>query len=83
MPFQERLYRVGVELGNRLHEQGINWWDVQLEEYGGLPKVHGFPRHLGKGDVKQAGADALEITRSGSSPRAACSMPGAATSASS
>ena len=43
MPFQERLYRVGLELGNRLHERGIKWWDTQLCEYGGLPTIHDFP----------------------------------------
>ena len=60
MPFQERLYRVGLELGNRLHEQGIKWWDVQLEEYGGLPKVLDFPGIWEKETVKQGGAGALE-----------------------
>jgi phenylacetyl-CoA:acceptor oxidoreductase len=60
MPFQERLYRVGLELGNRLHEQGIKWWDVQLEEYGGLPKVLDFPGIWEKETVRQGGAGALE-----------------------
>jgi len=36
-PFQERLFRIGKELGRRLHEQGITWWDKQLEEYESLP----------------------------------------------
>ena len=36
-PYQERLLRVGKELGRRLHEQGITWWDKQLEEYEALP----------------------------------------------
>ena len=36
-PYQERLYRIGLELGRRLHEQGIHWWDRQLEEYEPLP----------------------------------------------
>jgi len=39
-PYQEQLYRVGKELGRRLHEQGINWWDKQLNEYEPLPKWH-------------------------------------------
>lgn len=39
-PYQERLFRVGKELGRRLHEQGINWWDKQLDEYEPLPKWH-------------------------------------------
>ncbi len=36
-PYQERLHRVGQELKRRLHEQGIRWWDRQLEEYEPLP----------------------------------------------
>jgi phenylacetyl-CoA:acceptor oxidoreductase len=36
-PYQERLFRVGKELGRRLHEQGITWWDKQLDEYEPLP----------------------------------------------
>ncbi|MBI4292477.1 MAG: molybdopterin-dependent oxidoreductase [Betaproteobacteria bacterium] len=43
MPYQERLLRVGTELGNRLHEQGISWWDTQLEEYQALPVYRDFP----------------------------------------
>jgi len=43
MPYQERLYRVGEELGNRLHESGIKWWDTQLTEYQALPVVKDFP----------------------------------------
>jgi phenylacetyl-CoA:acceptor oxidoreductase len=39
-PYQERLFRVGRELGRRLHEQGIRWWDKQLEEYEPLPHWH-------------------------------------------
>lgn len=38
LPYQERLYRVGQELGNRLHEQGIHWWDEQLKEYEPFPQ---------------------------------------------
>ena len=37
-PYQERLFRIGKELGRRLHEQGIAWWDRQLEEYEPLPR---------------------------------------------
>lgn len=37
LPFQERLFRVGQELSNRLHEQGVHWWDEQLKEYAALP----------------------------------------------
>jgi len=36
-PFQERLYRIGKELGRRLHEHNIAWWNRQLEEYEPLP----------------------------------------------
>jgi phenylacetyl-CoA:acceptor oxidoreductase len=36
-PYQERLLRVGRQLGRRLHEQGIAWWDRQLDEYEPLP----------------------------------------------
>jgi phenylacetyl-CoA:acceptor oxidoreductase len=38
LPYQERLARVGAELGRRLHEQGIHWWDAQLAEYKPLPE---------------------------------------------
>lgn len=37
LPYQERVWRVGRELANRLHEGGINWWDRQLGEYETLP----------------------------------------------
>ena len=37
LPYQERLKRVGEELKRRLHEQGVHWWDEQLEEYEALP----------------------------------------------
>ncbi|MCU0765647.1 MAG: molybdopterin-dependent oxidoreductase, partial [Burkholderiaceae bacterium] len=43
LPYQERLLRAGRELGNRLHEQGVKWWDRQLEEYQPLPVWHDFP----------------------------------------
>ena len=36
-PYQERLFRIGKELGRRLHDHGIGWWDRQLEEYEPLP----------------------------------------------
>jgi len=42
LPYQERLARVGVELGRRLHENGMNWWDKQLEEYQALPLCKDF-----------------------------------------
>ena len=37
MPYQERLKRVGAELGRRLHEHEMYWWDRQLDEYQALP----------------------------------------------
>ena len=37
LPYQERYFRIGRQLANRLHESGINWWDKQLEEYEPLP----------------------------------------------
>jgi len=37
LPYQERLMRVGVELGRRLHEHDMQWWDMQLKEYQALP----------------------------------------------
>jgi len=43
VPYQERIRRVGEELGNRLHEQGIRWWDTQLAEYTALPPWKDFP----------------------------------------
>jgi phenylacetyl-CoA:acceptor oxidoreductase len=43
LPYQERLMRAGRELGNRLHETGVTWWDRQLEEYQPLPVWHDFP----------------------------------------
>ncbi|GIK79122.1 MAG: molybdopterin-dependent oxidoreductase [Pseudorhodoplanes sp.] len=43
LPYQERLMRVGEELGRRLHAQGIHWWDEQLSEYQPLPEWHDVP----------------------------------------
>ena len=43
MPYQERLQRVGSELGRRLHEHDMHWWDKQLEEYQALPVWKDFP----------------------------------------
>jgi len=39
-PYQEQLFRIGKELGRRLHEQSIYWWDKQLAEYEPLPRWH-------------------------------------------
>ncbi len=43
LPYQERLLRVGTELGHRLHEHDMHWWDEQLKEYQALPKWKNFP----------------------------------------
>jgi phenylacetyl-CoA:acceptor oxidoreductase len=43
LPYQERLMRVGAELGRRLHEHDMHWWDVQLKEYQALPVWKDFP----------------------------------------
>jgi phenylacetyl-CoA:acceptor oxidoreductase len=43
LPYQERIKRMGEELGARLHERGIKWWDVQLDEYQALPRWKDFP----------------------------------------
>jgi phenylacetyl-CoA:acceptor oxidoreductase len=44
MPYQERMKRIGAELGNRLHEAGIDWWDRQLHEYQALPEWQDLPK---------------------------------------
>jgi phenylacetyl-CoA:acceptor oxidoreductase len=43
LPYQERLLRIGRELGNRLHEQKMHWWDEQLSEYIALPVWDNVP----------------------------------------
>jgi phenylacetyl-CoA:acceptor oxidoreductase len=43
LPYQERLMRVGAELGRRLHENEMHWWDTQLKEYQALPVWKDFP----------------------------------------
>ncbi len=43
LPYQERLLRIGRELGNRLHEHDMHWWDTQLSEYTALPEWHDVP----------------------------------------
>jgi phenylacetyl-CoA:acceptor oxidoreductase len=42
LPYQERLARVGAELGRRLHEHDMHWWDEQLHEYQALPVAKDF-----------------------------------------
>jgi phenylacetyl-CoA:acceptor oxidoreductase len=55
MPYQERLYRIGKELGNRLHEHDMQWWDKQLAEYQALPLWKNFPGEWEKALVKMGG----------------------------
>ncbi len=43
MPYQEQLLRIGKQLGERLHEQGIDWWDSQVAEYQALPPWEDLP----------------------------------------
>jgi phenylacetyl-CoA:acceptor oxidoreductase len=59
MPYQERLFRIGKELENRLHEKGINWWDNQLHEYQFMPKWKDFPG-IWEQSVVKAGKDLKE-----------------------
>ncbi|MBL8486327.1 MAG: molybdopterin-dependent oxidoreductase [Rhodocyclaceae bacterium] len=56
LPYQERLLRIGRELGNRLHETGMHWWDRQLSEYAALPEWHDDPARWEEA-VARAGAD--------------------------
>ncbi|MGC8475597.1 MAG: molybdopterin-dependent oxidoreductase [Acetobacteraceae bacterium] len=56
LPYQERLLRVGQELGRRLHEQGIRWWDRQLDEYMPIPQWHDVPARW-EAALRAAGAD--------------------------
>ncbi len=60
LPYQERLYRVGQQLGRRLHEKGITWWDEQLTEYKALPEWKDFPAQWEKVLVK-AGKDPADF----------------------
>ena len=43
LPYQERIMRSGLELENRLHEQGVHWWDEQLKEYAAFPAWDDLP----------------------------------------
>jgi phenylacetyl-CoA:acceptor oxidoreductase len=55
LPYQERLARVGVELGRRLHEHDMHWWDEQLKEYAALPAWKDFPSAWERAVVKAGG----------------------------
>ncbi len=60
LPYQERIKRMGAELGARLHERGITWWDVQLDEYQPLPKWKDFPE-IWRGTAAANGKDARDF----------------------
>jgi phenylacetyl-CoA:acceptor oxidoreductase len=59
LPYQERLMRVGVELGRRLHEHDMHWWDTQLKEYQALPVWKDFPA-LWEAVIEQSGSKPAE-----------------------
>jgi phenylacetyl-CoA:acceptor oxidoreductase len=42
IPYQENIRRVGDQLGRRLKENQMTWWDDQLEEYEAFPKCEDF-----------------------------------------
>jgi len=56
LPYQERLKRVGEELGRRLHEHGMHWWDRQLAEYQALPPCKDFGALWAQAVVHAGGA---------------------------
>ncbi|MEP7182910.1 MAG: molybdopterin-dependent oxidoreductase [Betaproteobacteria bacterium] len=58
LPYQERLWRVGVELGRRLHEHDMHWWDTQLHEYQSLPVWKDFGAPWTAAVVKAGGEPA-------------------------
>jgi len=55
LPYQERLKRIGEQLGARLHEKGIYWWDSQVEEYRALIEWHDTSKYLDEVTVKRLG----------------------------
>jgi phenylacetyl-CoA:acceptor oxidoreductase len=60
LPYQERLLRAGRELGRRLHEKKMNWWDEQLSEYTALPEWHDVPGRWIR-NLEMAGAKAEDF----------------------
>jgi phenylacetyl-CoA:acceptor oxidoreductase len=60
LPYQERIKRMGEELAARLHERGIKWWDVQLDEYQPLPTWKDFPE-IWRGTAAAHGKDARDF----------------------
>jgi phenylacetyl-CoA:acceptor oxidoreductase len=59
LPYQERLMRAGQELGRRLHDHGIRWWDAQLAEYTPLPEWQDVPGRWEQA-LRHAGAEPSE-----------------------
>ncbi|MCB1312598.1 MAG: molybdopterin-dependent oxidoreductase [Sedimentitalea sp.] len=57
LPYQERLLRIGQELGARLHEMGITWWDRQLREYEAMPHYQDLPQLWEDALEKQYGVE--------------------------
>ncbi len=57
LPYQERILRIGRELGNRLHENDMHWWDKQLEEYRPLPDWQDFPNEWAQAVVVAGGEE--------------------------
>jgi phenylacetyl-CoA:acceptor oxidoreductase len=56
MPYQERVVRHGRELAHRLHESGIEWWNLQLKEYEFMPTYQPFPE-IWMEHVREHGGD--------------------------
>ncbi len=60
LPYQERLTRAGIELGRRLHEHNIHFWDQQLAEYQPIPRWHDIPEIWVRA-LRKSGADPDEF----------------------
>ena len=58
LPYQERLKRIGEQLGNRLHERDLHWWDAQLLEYQALPACRDFAAYWERALVGSGGEPA-------------------------
>jgi len=56
LPYQERLFRVGKELGARMTEAGHTWWTEQVKEYEAIPRWHDFPGFWVR-SLRDAGVD--------------------------
>lgn len=44
LPYQGRVKQVGDQLRQRIQEQGLDFWEPKLEEYGGLPSCEDYSR---------------------------------------